>query len=269
MTFRDPSSFRAGELHNHYSVWQGLVPDDPSPQQVQVLNWIRARVSVFDYFQTFCGTFKGEQYHSARPPSRQFQNNAICNPVVSYIRQTLLHRLKTGAIKVLGEVGAVDPPHLVLPLTIEPNKPRLCYDARFLNLWMRDAPFSLDTLSDLPRYVSRDSYQTVLDDKSGYDHILLNESSWPYFGFEWVAGISTMSLCLLDGRYPHLCTIPPALFLPIIFDQSAYLVPCTLMIDIMANYRFHSNVVHIFLCPRLMISASLRPILLFFSLLIS
>ena len=42
-----------------------------------------------------------------------------------------------------------------------------------LNLWMCDMPFSLDSVSDLPRYVRRDTYQTVLDDKSGYDHILL------------------------------------------------------------------------------------------------
>ena len=60
-------------------------------------------------------------------------------------------------------------PYLVLPLTVEPSKPRLCHDARFLNLWMQDKPFTLDGVTDLPRYVSKDSYQTVLDDKSGYD----------------------------------------------------------------------------------------------------
>ena len=64
------------------------------------------------------------------------------------------------------------PPHLVLPLTVEPTKPRLCHDARFFNLWMQDKPFKLDHVGDLPRYVSRNSYQSVLDDKSGYDHIL-------------------------------------------------------------------------------------------------
>lgn len=38
-------------------------------------------------------------------------------------------------------------------------------------------PFSLDSVSDLPRYVQRDAYQTVLDDQSGYDYILLSEES--------------------------------------------------------------------------------------------
>ena len=76
-------------------------------------------------------------------------------------------------------------PHIVLPLTVEASKPRLCNDARYLNLWMRDNPFSLDTLNDLPRYVTKDSFQTVLDDKSGYGHIFVTESSRPFFGIQW------------------------------------------------------------------------------------
>ena len=56
---------------------------------------------------------------------------------------------------------------------------------RFLNLWIRDLPFKLDTLTDLPRYVERGHYQTVLDDKSGYDHILLTSRSSTYFGLQW------------------------------------------------------------------------------------
>ena len=46
-------------------------------------------------------------------------------------------------------------------------------------------PFSLDRLIELLRYVGKDTYQTVLDDKSGYDHILLSEDSRMYFGIQW------------------------------------------------------------------------------------
>ena len=72
-----------------------------------------------------------------------------------------------------------------MPLTVEPTKPRLCNDNRFLNLWMDDRPFSLNRLDQLPLYVSKGAYQTVCDDKSGYDHILLAPSSRKYFGFQW------------------------------------------------------------------------------------
>ena len=77
----------------------------------------------------------------------------------------------------------MDPSHLVMPLTVEPSRPRLCNDNRFLNLWTDDRPFSLDHLQQLPLYVVMDAYQTVCDDKSGYDHILLAPSSRTHFGF--------------------------------------------------------------------------------------
>ena len=40
-------------------------------------------------------------------------------------------------------------------------------------------------LLDLPRYVGRDTYQTILDDKSGYDHPLLTVKSRTIFGIQW------------------------------------------------------------------------------------
>ena len=106
---------------------------------------------------------------------------------MKFIQQTRLDRLKTGAVSLLGKVGEVQPPHLVLPLTVEPTKARLCHDARFLNLWMQDKAFKLDRVSDLPCYVSRDSYQSVLDDKSGYDHmnIFWHPVGWVVFHLQY------------------------------------------------------------------------------------
>lgn len=185
LLFRDPNCFRAGELHNHFEYWQYIARDSSSPQQGQILGWIRDKVSIKPFFKHFKGSFKGELFDSDEPPMRVFKNNVSCKPFVSFVEETLVARLKSGAISLLGRVGVVDPPFLVLPLTVEPTKPRLCHDARYLNLWMRDMPFSLDRLIDLPRYVGKDTYQTVLDDKSGYDHILLSEDSRTYFGIKW------------------------------------------------------------------------------------
>jgi hypothetical protein len=67
----------------------------------------------------------------------------------------------------LGRLAECEPPHLVLPLTVEPTKPCLCHDERFLNLWIRDLPFKLDYISDLPGYVLPGHFQTVFDDKNG------------------------------------------------------------------------------------------------------
>ena len=84
-----------------------------------------------------------------------------------------------------GEFGKVNPPHLVMPITIKPSKPRMCHDKRFLNCWIKDCPFSLDCIKDLPRYVGIGHYQTTFDDKSGYDHVFLHPSSYTFFGLEW------------------------------------------------------------------------------------
>ena len=127
-----------------------------------MLSWIDKKMSIFPYFKHFKGIFKGEHYDSDRPPHRISKNNVLCKQFGNFVRTTLLSRLQTGAISLVGKVGQVKPPHLVLPLTVEPTKLRLCHDARYLNLWMLEKPFSLDRVTDLPWYVFKDSYQVQL-----------------------------------------------------------------------------------------------------------
>ena len=210
LRFRDPATFRAGEVHNYYHQWQDIIGGSPSAQQVQVLKWIKDKVSIFEYFQPFSGSFKGKQYCSDYPPSELFRNNMSCKPFADFVRSTLLDRLASGAISLKGKVGEVDPPHLVPPLIVEPTKPRLCHEARFLNLWMSDMPFKLDTLCDLPRYVGLDTYQTILDDKSGYDHLLLSVEGRTLFFLvcSGVGGTLFTTPCLFAGRYLLLYTTP-------------------------------------------------------------
>lgn len=65
----------------------------------------------------------------------------------------------------MGKVGEIDPPHIVSPITVEPSKPRMCINLMYLNCFMKDAPFNLETLADVPRKVEGDSFLTKLDDK--------------------------------------------------------------------------------------------------------
>ena len=185
LSFRDPNSFFAGNLHNHLDFWRSLAALSPYDQATTVLNWIENRVNVFDFFQHFKGHYKGMFFDSDIPPPMIFKNAISCKMHTRFIHDTILDRLATGAISIWGRVNEVNPPHLVMPLTVEASKPRLCNDDRFLNLWIKDTPFKLDRLVDLPRYVSPNSFQTVCDDKSGYDHIALSHDSRTFFGFEW------------------------------------------------------------------------------------
>ena len=128
----------------------------------------------------------------------------MCKDHTDFIKSTLLTRLKSGSMSVWGKVGKCEPPHLVMPLTIEITKPRLCHDERFLNLWIMDKPFVLDTLKDVPRLVHSNAFLNSLDDKSGYDHVLLKEESRTYFGVEfggWVLVYNTIPFGFKTSAY--------------------------------------------------------------------
>ncbi|CAG2248312.1 unnamed protein product [Mytilus edulis] len=111
------------------------------------------------------------------PRSRQFNNAANCQELIDFIDDEITSRLQSGAVTLLGKVGEVQPPYIVSPITIEPTKPRLCINLMYLNSFMKDTPFNLDTLVDVPK--------TKLDDKSGYDNVFVTESSRHLLGFDW------------------------------------------------------------------------------------
>ncbi|KAK3084397.1 hypothetical protein FSP39_012877 [Pinctada imbricata] len=82
-----------------------------------------------------------------------------------------------------------------MPLTVEPTKPRLCHDERYLNLWIQDSPFQLDTLKDAHRLISENVKMFTCDEKSGYDHVKLSDNSYKYFGIQfagWVFVCTTL-----------------------------------------------------------------------------
>ena len=195
------------------------------------MSWIGLDIKFlfFPFFQHFKGYFKGVHYDSDRPPHKMCKNNMSCKPFVTFGQKTLINRLRTGAISLVGRVGEVAPPHIVLRLTVEPLKPRLCHDARYLNLWMRDNPFSLDTLNDLPRYVTKDSFQTVLDDKSGYDHIFLTQSSRVFFGIQWGGWFFTYNTLPFGWKVSPFIYHTTGLLVTSFFRSIG--IPCLLYID--------------------------------------
>ena len=157
---------------------------------------IKEGVKIDRLFKPFKGNFKGSSYDSLFPPPMRLDNAKICEQFRDFITDTIVNWVDTGVLAVWGRVGEGTSPHLVLPLTVEPSKPRLCHDERFLNLWIKDLPFKLDHLTDLPRYVLPGHFQTSFDDKNGYQHVLLHPSSRTFFGLQW------------NGVYFVFCTLP-------------------------------------------------------------
>ena len=161
LPLRDPKHFVSGQLHNNLTNWQAILGEEDDC----IKNWLEHGVNVNDFFRRFKGNFKGKSYDCEIPPKQYFPNSQNCSNHADFIRDELYERISTGAIRLLGRVGECVPPRIIMPLTVEPTKPRLCHDERFLNLWVKDLPFHLETLRDIPRLVGRNSLMVTCDEK--------------------------------------------------------------------------------------------------------
>ena len=239
LRFRHPDFCQAGSLHNHVDFWEDLIfSSGYICPQVDLLQIIREGVRVDNFFPHFKGNLKGKHYDSAVPPISVFPNSPCCHQFTDFNDTTVLAWVSQGVIKVHGKIGECSPPHLVLPLTVEPSKLRLCHDERFLNLWIRDLPFKLDHLPDLPRYVLPGHFQTTFDDKCGYQHPKIHQDSQEFFG------------CFWGGYYFSFCTLPfgwkasaylyhnVGLVVTVPHDLWAYLFHSILMTDMWASYSY-------------------------------
>ena len=98
----------------------------------EVRDWITNSVDVTKFVRPFKGSYKGKNYEFSTPPRCVLPNRTSCKPFTSFISNTLMDRLRSGAISLWSKVGECTPPHLVLPLTVEPSKPCLCNDVIWL-----------------------------------------------------------------------------------------------------------------------------------------
>ena len=142
LSFRNPDVFVAGELHRHVHKCEEILAQHP--KQDEILSYIKYKINVRDFFICFREDFQGTFYDSPCLPRAEFSNNKSSLGLEDFISSTILERVKNGSLLVWGRIGEVEPPHLVMPLTVKPSKPRLCHDERFLNLWIRDLPLTLD-----------------------------------------------------------------------------------------------------------------------------
>ncbi|KAJ8300402.1 LOW QUALITY PROTEIN: hypothetical protein KUTeg_021921 [Tegillarca granosa] len=175
LPFLNPSNFVAGNLHNNLDEWKAIEPCN------EVMDWLENGVNVHT-LNILKDNSRENHMIAENPPLYIF---IIPVYFTSFIATTLLERVENCSLLVWGKVGKCEPPYLVLPLTVEPSKPRLCHDERYLNLWIVDKPFKLDTLKDVPRIVDRNTYLTSIDDKSGYEHVRLSGESRKYFGIQF------------------------------------------------------------------------------------
>uniref|UniRef100_A0A8W8IQ73 Reverse transcriptase domain-containing protein n=1 Tax=Magallana gigas TaxID=29159 RepID=A0A8W8IQ73_MAGGI len=193
-----PDSFIAGQWGRNVSAWDYVLERSGVNEDtiLRVRKWLTEGVDVTEFFTRFKGNFRGKSFDSELPPSAVFPNSALCKKYHAFICDVLFENIRSGAIRVLGNVGECEMPHIVMPLTSEPSKPRLCHDDIFLSLWVKDLPFQLETLRDVHRLVGCNAFLITTDEKSGYDHVRLSNDSQGYFG-------------LIFGGYVMVYTVIP------------------------------------------------------------
>lgn len=125
------------------------------------------------FFTHLKGNFKGCSYNSLFPSQRFFQNAPICKQFKEFICSELYERIPTESFSVVGNVGECELSLIIMPLTVEPTKPRLCHDDSNINLWTKDTPFQLENLKHVPRMIEKDMKMITCDENSGYDHVIL------------------------------------------------------------------------------------------------
>lgn len=162
LKFPNPNKFVSGRLHEKLSEWEYIFENSLASEEIR--GWVYRGVDLFQYIIHFQGIFAGVQYDHDFPPPRCFHNSSKCIPFIDFINETIL------------DYSA---------LTVEPTKPRLCINLMYLNNWMRDAPFSLDTLKDVPRVTKQEAFYSLVDDRSGFDNVLLENDSRDLVCFQW------------------------------------------------------------------------------------
>ena len=171
----------AGSLSLCHNFWEIYILEK-HPAKKQILSWLRHGVCIEEFLnKKSIGYFEGLHFCSTYPPKRIF-NNHIPSKHEAWVEAEIYKAMKAGAIK---EVPP-DFPHVISPLQVHEKtdgKLRLCFDGRYINLFVNPPTFSNEGPQTIPNWGWKGMWMFSLDHKSGYYHVPLNQYSWKFFCF--------------------------------------------------------------------------------------
>ena len=117
-----------------------------------IMGWLNG-VSIHEFInENASGSFQGREYTGAELTAAEYSNHvpAEHEAWVDSEVQKLVYQGGIAEWLKVANVSDQPRPRMVMPLGIEPNKPRLIYDARWLNLMCRHVPFAMDSVGREP-----------------------------------------------------------------------------------------------------------------------
>lgn len=190
---RDAPLYRAddfvpGFLRSAIPFWRDVIIELCSKEKRDtLLGWIQG-VSIHEFVDPQkTDIFQGKPYNGAELSAVELPNHV---PVGhdTWVNQEIGKLVEKGCLARWAEVADTNKhprPHIVLPHGVEPSKPRLIWDGRWLNLMCKHSAFTMDGVGKVAQCAWPGAYQVTLDHKADFHHVPLNVDSWQYFGLRW------------------------------------------------------------------------------------
>ena len=96
--------------------------------------------------------------------------------------ESLVQKGSLAAWSTVADTKTQPVPRICLPLGVEPKKPRLIWDARYLNSMCKHSPFQINGVGKVAQCSWKGAQRVTLDHKSGFHNVPPTPESWEYFG---------------------------------------------------------------------------------------
>ena len=128
-----------------------------------------------------------------KPSQVHFANRISCHMYRDFVRETLQSLQAVGAMSPWEHK---DPPVVISGLGVIKNrkgKLRLILDCR-LNLFLKYSKIKYEQLANVTNYLQQGQFFALTDAKSGYHHVPMHASTWPYLAVKFEGQVSVFTV---------------------------------------------------------------------------
>lgn len=177
----DLEGFVPGHLQSAIPFWKDVMLNEVSTEERETsLRWLPG-YSVHEFVNVEAGgIFQGHQYRGAglTPVELPSHVPAEFTEWVGSEVAKLEERGCTARWDVVADITIRPKPVIIMPLGVEPKKPRLFWDGRWLDLMCKRMPFKMDGVGKVAQCSWAGAHQVTLDHRSGFHNQALHEDSW-------------------------------------------------------------------------------------------